>query len=53
VPKHKDELDGINLIPYLQGEQIGRPHDILYWYGPNKGAVIQGDYKYFDLQRSG
>jgi len=53
VPHHKDELDGVNLIPYLQGKQIGSPHDILYWYGANKGAVRQGDYKYIDYKGQG
>ena len=52
-PNHKDELDGVNLIPYLQGDQTGSPHEILYWYGANKGAVRQGDYKYYDYKGQG
>lgn len=24
-------LDGVDLIPYLNGENTGQPHDILYW----------------------
>lgn len=26
-----DNLDGVNLLPYLSGEQAGAPHDALYW----------------------
>lgn len=49
-PYHQDELDGVNLIPYLQGEKTGTPHNILYWYGSNKGAVRQGDFKYWNYK---
>jgi arylsulfatase A-like enzyme len=27
----KNELDGVNLIPYLTGEKYGFPHEELYW----------------------
>lgn len=27
----KNELDGVNLIPYLTGEKSGFPHEELYW----------------------
>lgn len=47
-PNHKDKLDGVNLIPYLQGKEKGSPHDILYWYGEDYGAVRQGNYKYYN-----
>jgi len=50
VPNHKNELDGVNLIPYLEGKKKGSPHDILYWYGENKGAVRKGDYKYYNYK---
>lgn len=50
TPNHQNELDGVNLLPYLQGEQTGSPHDVLYWYGSNKGAVRQGDYKYWNYK---
>lgn len=53
VPNHKDELDGVNLIPYLQGKENGSPHDVLYWYGENKGAIRQGDYKYYNYKGQG
>ncbi|MEC3907030.1 sulfatase-like hydrolase/transferase [Tamlana sp. 2201CG12-4] len=45
TPKHK--LDGVNLIPYLTGENSKIPHDALYWrqYDYNGLAVRKGDFK--------
>jgi arylsulfatase A-like enzyme len=38
-------LDGVNLLPYLTGEQDGAPHDALYWrFGPQV-AIRKGDWK--------
>ena len=48
VPNHRDKLDGVNLIPYLLGKEKGSPHDILYWYGEDYGAVRLGNYKYYN-----
>ena len=25
------KLDGVDLLPYLRGENAGAPHDVLYW----------------------
>jgi arylsulfatase A-like enzyme len=39
------KLDGINLLPYLTGQNTGRPHETLYWrYGP-QWAIRHGDLK--------
>lgn len=39
------KLDGIDLLPYLTGENKARPHESLYWrFGP-QWAVRHGDYK--------
>ena len=40
-------LNGVNLLPFLAGEQAGSPHDILFWKNGENGAVRQGDWKLF------
>ena len=38
-------LDGVDLLPFLTGQQPGDPHSAIYWkYGDNR-AVRQGDWK--------
>lgn len=32
--KPKNEIDGVNLIPYLSGKNTGLPHNALFWRGP-------------------
>lgn len=43
--EHGLELDGVNLIPYLQGKKTGRPHDLLYWRRGDDYAIRKGDWK--------
>jgi arylsulfatase A-like enzyme len=39
------KLDGVNLLPYLNGKDTSRPHDTLYWrFGP-QWAIRDGDWK--------
>ncbi len=38
-------LDGVNLIPFVTGEQTGRPHDQLLWRVGWQHAVRAGDWK--------
>jgi arylsulfatase A-like enzyme len=41
-------FDGVNLLPFLTGENTGSPHDALYWrLGPQK-AVRRGNWKLVD-----
>ncbi len=48
-------LDGVNLLPYLEGKQSGEPHQSLYWRfnfparqsDRYKWAIRQGDWKLF------
>ena len=48
-----DNLDGANLLPYLEGEQTGAVHDTLYWRGGvNYWAIRQGDWKLTKTLRS-
>ncbi|HTN76881.1 MAG TPA: sulfatase-like hydrolase/transferase, partial [Pirellulaceae bacterium] len=41
--EHK--LDGVNLLPYFQGEQKTAPHDKLYWRFGQQTAIRSGDWK--------
>jgi arylsulfatase A-like enzyme len=44
-PQATDELDGVNLLPYLDGSAEGQPHESLFWrFGP-QWAVRHGDWK--------
>ncbi len=38
-------LDGVNLLPYLQGKKQGAPHDYLYWRSGPNAAVRKGPWK--------
>ena len=39
------KLDGVNLLPYLNGEKSGRPHETLYWRIDGMWAIRHGDWK--------
>ena len=39
------DLDGVNLLPYLQGEMSGRPHHKLYWKKECRAVIREGDWK--------
>jgi arylsulfatase A-like enzyme len=41
IPK----TDGVDLMPYLLGQNTDRPHDKMYWRQANKSAVRVGDWK--------
>ena len=38
-------LDGVNLLPFLKGPALERPHQTLYWKNAGKWAVRDGNYK--------
>jgi arylsulfatase A-like enzyme len=43
--KAESKLDGVNLLPYLEGKNAAAPHETLYWrFGP-QWAIRQGDWK--------
>ena len=49
APKEKP-LDGVNLLPYLLGENKKQPHDSLFWrMGPQSAARV-GDWKLVTLR---
>ncbi len=44
-PKADWKLDGVNLLPYLQGRKQGPPHEYLYWRFGEFWAIRHGPYK--------
>lgn len=45
TPPATPALDGVNLLPYLEGKRTGDPHDTLYWrFGP-QAALRHGNSK--------
>ena len=46
VPVPADaKLDGVNLLPYLNGEKSEPPHEALFWRYDGQHAVRMGDWK--------
>ena len=43
--KEPSKLDGVNLLPYLRGENSSPPHDILLWRRAKASAVRKGVWK--------
>ena len=41
----ENPLDGVDLIPYLDGTKAGRPHQQLYWRRGQNLAIRDGDWK--------
>ena len=41
----KAQLDGVNLLPYLDGRNTGNPHEALFWRFGQQTAIRQGDWK--------
>ncbi len=44
-PAAMDGLDGVDMVPYLTGENSGRPHPTLHWKMECRGAIRDGDWK--------
>lgn len=39
------KLEGVDLLPFLNGEKTSAPHDALYWRFGQQMAIRAGDYK--------
>ncbi len=39
------DSDGVDLLPFLRGENTAPPHDSLYWRSGEKAALRRGDWK--------
>jgi len=42
---HDREYDGVNLMPYLTGQNNSTPHDTLFWRHSRNSAVRSGNWK--------
>jgi arylsulfatase A-like enzyme len=52
VPEHH-RPEGVNLIPFLSGENAGQPHERLFWrHSGGSWAVREGDWKLVKLPDS-
>jgi arylsulfatase B len=38
-------IDGVNLLPFLTGQNAGRPHETFYWRQGPRTALRHGDWK--------
>ncbi len=46
-------LDGVNLLPYLEGKMPQAPHDFLFWRFGEQRAARKGDWKMVRYDNSG
>jgi arylsulfatase A-like enzyme len=45
VTEKNAKLDGVNLLPFLTGENKAAPHDALFWRFGQQSAIRKGDWK--------
>ncbi|MBU2950823.1 sulfatase [Tamlana agarivorans] len=43
--KNMTDLDGVNLLPFISGENKARPHETLFWKKEVRGAIRYKDLK--------
>lgn len=46
---HDPKLDGVNLTPFVTGENKSVPHDALYWRWGSQAAILEMPYKLIAL----
>jgi uncharacterized sulfatase len=44
-----DELEGVDLMPYMLGMKNGSPHDRLYWRWRSQAAILEMPWKFVRL----
>ena len=40
-----EQVDGVDLMPFLSGEVVGTPHESIFWRVGNRAALRRGDWK--------
>lgn len=40
-----NDLDGVDILPHINGEKTGRPHEVLYWRKEVRAVIRKGDWK--------
>ena len=50
---HDADLDGVNLLPYLTGQNTAAPHESLYWRWRSQAAVLEFPWKLIQLGAEG
>lgn len=53
INEKKLELDGVDLLPYLNNSKKGNPHKNLFWKKLEASAIRSGDYKMITLNNYG
>lgn len=46
----RENLDGVNLLPYLRGEKEGPPHSFLCWRWIGQTAIRKGKWKFLQCE---
>lgn len=49
----RKDIDGVDLLPYLTGQNNESPHEFLFWSFKGKMALRKGDWKIVRNQRGG
>ncbi|MDX2195816.1 MAG: sulfatase [Cytophagales bacterium] len=47
------QIDGVNLIPFVNGKNTARPHETLFWRNGYSKAARKGDWKLYVNDRNG
>ena len=50
--RRRADLDGVNLLPFLNDTALGPPHKSLFWRMGNRSAIRVGDWKAVKQSRS-
>jgi arylsulfatase A-like enzyme len=45
MTKDLQDIDGVNLMPYIQNTKTSRPHDVLFWKKDTRATIRDGDWK--------